>query len=153
MQKVKTCPVCGGQFVTNRNTTIYCSKVCYGADSSRKKARRTNIDVGYRELVAPPRDEFNLEVGDLITGPDKQLDGDKNRRHEFRVTKIYKHFFEAVRIDRGWATELNEVSWNGAEPKYDIRRWNADHTKMGKGITLTKAEATSLLLALQEELK
>ena len=36
----------------------------------------------------------------------------------------------------GWATELNEVSWNEAEPKYDIRRWNADHTKMGKGITL-----------------
>lgn len=27
------------------------------------------------------------------------------------------------------------------------------HTKMGKGITLTKAEAMSLLLALQEELK
>lgn len=41
----------------------------------------------------------------------------------------------------GWATELNEVSWNGAESKYGIRRWNADHTKMGKGITLTKAEA------------
>ena len=53
----------------------------------------------------------------------------------------------------GWATELNEVSWNGAEPKYDIRRWNADHTKMGKGITLTRPEAMSLLLALQEELK
>lgn len=53
----------------------------------------------------------------------------------------------------GWATELNEVSWNGAEPKYDIRRWNADHTKMGKGITLTKAEATSLMQALKEELR
>ena len=87
MQKVKTCPVCGGQFVANKNTTVYCSKVCYGADSNRKKMRRANIDVGYRELVAPPRDEFDLEVGDLITGPDKQLDGDKNKRHEFRVTK------------------------------------------------------------------
>ena len=53
----------------------------------------------------------------------------------------------------GWATELNEVSWNGAESKYDIRRWNADHTKMGKGITLTRSEAMSLFLALQEELK
>ena len=53
----------------------------------------------------------------------------------------------------GWATELNEVSWNGAEPKYDIRRWNADHTKMGKGITLTRAEAANLFRALQEELK
>ena len=44
MQKVKTCPVCGRQFVADKTTTIYCSKVCYGADSSRKKARRTNID-------------------------------------------------------------------------------------------------------------
>lgn len=53
----------------------------------------------------------------------------------------------------GWATELNELSWNEAEPKYDIRRWNADHTKMGKGITLTRAEAANLSLALQDELK
>lgn len=53
----------------------------------------------------------------------------------------------------GWATELNEISWNEAEPKYDIRRWNADHTKMGKGITLTRTEATSLMQALKEELR
>ena len=53
----------------------------------------------------------------------------------------------------GWTTELNEVSWNEAEPKYDIRRWNADHTKMGKGITLTRTEATSLMQALKEELR
>ena len=111
MQKVKNCPVCGGQFVANKNTTIYCSKVCYGADSSRKKTRRANVDVGYRELVAPPRDEFDLEVGDLITGPDKQLDGDKNKRHEFRVTKIYKHFFEAVRTDRGWERSFTKADY------------------------------------------
>ena len=53
----------------------------------------------------------------------------------------------------GWATELNEISWNEAEPKYDIRRWNADHTKMGKGIALTKEEAAKLSQALQEELR
>lgn len=111
MQKVKTCPVCGGQFVTNRNTTIYCSKVCYGADSSRKKMRKTNIDVGYKELVAPPRDEFDLEVGDLITGPDKQLDGDKNKRHKFRVTKKYPHFLEAIRTDRGWERSFTKADY------------------------------------------
>lgn len=32
------------------------------------------------------------------------------------------------------------MSWNGNEPKYDIRSWNEDHTKMGKGITLTDEE-------------
>ena len=39
--------------------------------------------------------------------------------------------------DKGWTKELNRVSFNGAEPKFDIRTWSPDHTKMGKGITLT----------------
>ena len=50
-------------------------------------------------------------------------------------------------------TYRKSISWNGAKSKYDIRRWNSDHTKMGKGITLTKAEAANLFLALQDELK
>jgi hypothetical protein len=46
----------------------------------------------------------------------------------------------------GWAKELNLVSWNDRDPKYDLRDWSADHSKMGKGVTLTKEE----LLALKE---
>ena len=42
----------------------------------------------------------------------------------------------------GWNTELNRVSWNGAEPKYDLRSWSPDHSKMGKGITLSESELT-----------
>ncbi|MDY4511142.1 YdbC family protein [Streptococcus hyovaginalis] len=42
--------------------------------------------------------------------------------------------------DKGWTKELNHVSFNGAEPKFDIRSWSPDHTKMGKGITLTNEE-------------
>ena len=45
---------------------------------------------------------------------------------------------------KGWTEELNKVSWNGAEPKYDIRDWSPDHEKMGKGITLTDEEAEIL---------
>ena len=45
----------------------------------------------------------------------------------------------------GWTKELNLVSWNGAEPKYDLRSWNSDHSKMGRGITLTKEEMETLL--------
>lgn len=47
---------------------------------------------------------------------------------------------------KGWKKELNLISWNNNEPKYDIREWSPDHTKMGKGITLTKEE----LLMLKE---
>lgn len=46
----------------------------------------------------------------------------------------------------GWAKELNLISWNDREPKYDIRDWSADGAKMGRGVTLSKEE----LLALRE---
>ena len=39
-----------------------------------------------------------------------------------------------------WTKELNIISWNGRLPKYDIRKWNQDHTKMSKGITLSQEE-------------
>ncbi len=40
----------------------------------------------------------------------------------------------------GWRKEVNLVSWNGREPKYDIRDWSEGHEKMGKGITLSTDE-------------
>ena len=45
---------------------------------------------------------------------------------------------------RGWRKELNRISWNGGPVKYDIRDWAPDHSKMGKGITLTEEEANQL---------
>lgn len=44
----------------------------------------------------------------------------------------------------GWAKELNLVSWNGNEAKYDIRSWDDSHEKMGKGITLSADELKRL---------
>lgn len=45
---------------------------------------------------------------------------------------------------KGWTKELNLISWNGGEPKYDIRDWAPEHEKMGKGTTMTKAEMEKL---------
>lgn len=50
--------------------------------------------------------------------------------------------------EKGWKIELNVVSWNGGEDKYDIRSWNSDHTKMGKGISLTYDQIALLGSAL-----
>lgn len=50
----------------------------------------------------------------------------------------------------GWTKEINLVSWNNNEAKYDIRAWSADHTKMGKGITLSKEELVMLKSVLDE---
>ena len=45
---------------------------------------------------------------------------------------------------KGWKKELNLISWNEREAKYDIREWSSDHEKMGKGITLSKEEFKAL---------
>ena len=50
--------------------------------------------------------------------------------------------------EKGWSKELNLISWNEREPKYDLRDWNENHDKMGKGITLTKEELIQLKGAL-----
>ncbi len=44
----------------------------------------------------------------------------------------------------GWKIELNKVSWGGRPEKYDIRSWSPDHTKMGKGITMSVQDAQNL---------
>ena len=49
---------------------------------------------------------------------------------------------------KGWKKELNLVSWNGREPKYDIRDWSEDHTKVGIGITFSLDELGKLKEAL-----
>lgn len=41
---------------------------------------------------------------------------------------------------KGWKKELNLISWNGKEAKYDLREWAPEYEKMGKGVTLTKDE-------------
>ena len=53
---------------------------------------------------------------------------------------------------KGWTKELNLVSWNGREPKYDIREWSPDHTRMGKGVTLTNEEFDMLKAIINGEI-
>lgn len=50
----------------------------------------------------------------------------------------------------GWNREINIVSWNEGKPKLDIRDWAPDHTKMGKGISLTNEEVALLMSALED---
>ena len=44
----------------------------------------------------------------------------------------------------GWEKQLNLMSWNEREPKYDIREWSPDGEKMGKGVTLSREGLMSL---------
>jgi hypothetical protein len=60
--------------------------------------------------------------------------------------EIVKKVGVLSKANSGWTKELNLISWNDREPKYDLRDWSADGSKMGKGVTLSKDE----LLALKE---
>ena len=42
------------------------------------------------------------------------------------------------------------ISWNDHEPKYDIRDWSPDGTKMSKGISMTRDELAALKDILNE---
>lgn len=48
--------------------------------------------------------------------------------------------------------ELNLVSYNGREPKIDLRRWDRSggEEKLLKGLTMTNEEAAALLEALTD---
>lgn len=61
---------------------------------------------------------------------------------KFEITKQIAVI--STNVKTAWTKELNMVSWNDKEPKYDLRDWSPDHSKMGKGLTLSVEELKSL---------
>jgi hypothetical protein len=66
---------------------------------------------------------------------------------KFEITERFGVLSESA---KGWSKEINLVSWNDREPKYDIREWDPEHEKMSKGITLNKDEVIKLRDCLNE---
>jgi len=60
--------------------------------------------------------------------------------------EIIKNIGVLSKSASGWAKEVNLISWNDRDPKYDIREWSPGREKMGKGVTLSREE----LMALKE---
>ena len=58
--------------------------------------------------------------------------------------EITEHIDTISESPKGWTKELNLISWNNRDPKYDLRDWAPEHEKMGKGITFTKEELKGL---------
>lgn len=58
--------------------------------------------------------------------------------------EIVEHIGVLSKSAKGWTKELNVISWNGKEPKYDLRDWAPNKEKMGKGITLSNDEFEAL---------
>jgi hypothetical protein len=64
--------------------------------------------------------------------------------------EIVKHIGVLSESSKGWKKEINLISWSERKPKFDIRDWDENHEKMGKGITLDEGEVKKLKDVLSE---
>lgn len=62
-----------------------------------------------------------------------------DKKDEFSF-EIKEHLCTLGEAYNGWTKEFNLVSWNGTNPKFDIREWSPDHSRMTKGITFSREE-------------
>jgi len=69
---------------------------------------------------------------------------------ECEIIESYGIFSSGLKF---WNKEVNLISWNGMAPKLDIRNWQRDHKKCGKGIAITREEAEELVKLLEKILK
>ena len=71
----------------------------------------------------------------------------KEDKLEFSIIKDFGSFGEGK-----WQKHLTLIKWGDNAPKYDIRPWNEDMTKMGKGVTLDDADLFDLMSLIEEAL-
>ncbi|WP_085522333.1 YdbC family protein [Tuberibacillus sp. Marseille-P3662] len=57
---------------------------------------------------------------------------------------VVDSFGTLSQAENGWSKQLTIVSWNDREPKYDIRSWSPERKRMGRGVTFSKDELSSL---------
>lgn len=72
---------------------------------------------------------------------------DSNESIDFNVIRDFGAFG-----DGKWQKHFTLTQWGNNEPKFDIRPWNEDMTKMGKGITLDDGELYDLLTLIESAL-
>lgn len=65
------------------------------------------------------------------------------RINEFTFN-IIEHYGVFDQTESGWTKEVNLVSWNGQDPKIDIRTWDPDHARSAKIGTLDRDAAKEL---------
>lgn len=69
---------------------------------------------------------------------------DSNKSFAFEIVEEVATLSESGK----WKKQLNIVQWGDNIAKYDIRSWNEDKTKSGKGVTLSIEELRALKNAL-----
>lgn len=68
--------------------------------------------------------------------------------------EIRVHVVEEIAVisesENGWKKKLTLTQWNGNPAKLDIRAWNEDNSRCGRGMTFTNEEMSKIVTAMQE---
>ena len=67
--------------------------------------------------------------------------------------KIHEEIAVISRKPSGWTLELNVVSFNGKEAKYDLREWKDGHTSLRPGVRFSESDLKPLMEAIQKRLE
>ena len=67
---------------------------------------------------------------------------------EFKIIKDFGGFGEGK-----WQKHLTLIKWGDNKPKFDLRPWNEDMTKCGKGLTLDDSDLFDLISILEDALE
>ena len=106
-------------------------------------------------LLTPAGERAYYEAETLRISKEMPAEGNKYEKEIIKMAELTFEITKNIGVlstsARGWTKELNLVSWNEREPKYDIREWNPDHSRMGKGVTLTDEEVETLRKLLNGE--
>lgn len=65
---------------------------------------------------------------------------DKDKKNDEVTYEIKEHIGVIAKYSNKWTKELNKISWNGKNAKFDIRDWDEQHEHMSRGITLHEDE-------------
>ncbi len=74
--------------------------------------------------------------------------GNGNNSFTFQRYKTFAQIGE--RKDTGFAKEISYISFQGGQPKWDIREWDEKHQKMSRGVTFTDSEFADLCAACEK---
>jgi hypothetical protein len=121
------------------------------SSNTMKKLRRDKM------LPSPSwiesKETFQVDDGDITERIRQEIFGKGRAQMDDKKSKVTFELVQNIGTlsESGtWKKELNIVQWGENIAKYDIRAWNADHTKLGKGVTLSTEELKALKILLND---
>lgn len=99
-----------------------------------------------------------MKIYEILSGSIK-IDKNKNIKYKVALDRASGKFDACIydvlgeyKESKSMPGKVTYMSWGGLS-KYDIRQWNNDYSKCGKGLSLTEQECESLISAIKDELK